>query len=65
MASTVAGPRCASQDFVTMVAIAITYRQSLTLQGLKFIVAVAEAKQFGRAAGSCFINQPSLSVAIR
>ena len=48
-----------------MESIAITYRKSLTPQGLKFIVAVAEAKQFGRAAGSCFIDQPSLSVAIR
>lgn len=37
----------------------------MTLQELKYIVAVAEEKHFGRAAERCFVSQPSLSAAIR
>ena len=37
----------------------------MTLTELKYIVAVARERHFGRAAQSCFVSQPSLSVAIR
>lgn len=37
----------------------------MTLTELKYIVAVARAKHFGHAAESCFVAQPTLSVAIR
>lgn len=37
----------------------------MTLQELRYIVAVAEEKHFGRAAERCFVSQPSLSAAIR
>ena len=34
-----------------------------TLTELKYIVAVAREKHFGRAAEACFVSQPTLSVA--
>lgn len=37
----------------------------MTLTELKYIVAVARKRHFGRAAESCFVSQPTLSVAIR
>lgn len=37
----------------------------MTLQELRFIVALAETKHFGDAAKKCFVSQPSLSIAIR
>ena len=37
----------------------------MTLTELKYLVAVAEERHFGRAAGRCFVSQPSLSAAIR
>ncbi len=37
----------------------------MTLNELKYIVAVARERHFGRAAESCFISQPTLSVAVR
>ena len=37
----------------------------MTLQQLKFIVALAEHLNFGRAAEACYVSQPSLSVGIR
>lgn len=37
----------------------------MTLSELKYIVAVAREKHFGRAAQSCFISQPSLSAAVK
>lgn len=37
----------------------------MTLTELRYIVAVAREKHFGRAAESCFVSQPTLSVAIR
>ncbi|MEN9316421.1 MAG: hypothetical protein RIS35_2814 [Pseudomonadota bacterium] len=37
----------------------------MTLTELKYIVAVARERHFGRAAESCFVSQPTLSVAIR
>ncbi len=38
---------------------------SMTLTELKYIVAVAREKHFGRAAEACFVAQPTLSVAIK
>ena len=38
---------------------------AMTLTELKYIVAVARAKHFGRAAEDCYVAQPTLSVAIR
>ena len=40
-----------------------TYRMTLT--ELRYIVAVAREKHFGRAAEACFVSQPTLSVAIK
>ncbi|HEU4620740.1 MAG TPA: hydrogen peroxide-inducible genes activator [Burkholderiaceae bacterium] len=37
----------------------------MTLTELKYIVAVARERHFGRAAESCFVSQPTLSVAIK
>ena len=37
----------------------------MTLTELRYIVAVAREKHFGRAAESCFVSQPTLSVAIK
>jgi LysR family transcriptional regulator, hydrogen peroxide-inducible genes activator len=37
----------------------------MTLTELKYIVAVARDKHFGRAAEACFVSQPTLSVAIK
>jgi LysR family hydrogen peroxide-inducible transcriptional activator len=37
----------------------------MTLTELKYIVAVAREKHFGRAAESCYISQPTLSVSIK
>jgi len=37
----------------------------MTLTELRYVVAVAREKHFGRAAEACFVSQPTLSVAIR
>ena len=37
----------------------------MTLTELRYIVAVARERHFGRAAHSCFVSQPTLSVAIK
>ncbi|MDK2124548.1 LysR substrate-binding domain-containing protein [Parachitinimonas caeni] len=37
----------------------------MTLTELKYIVAVARERHFGRAANACFVSQPTLSVAIK
>jgi len=37
----------------------------MTLTELRYIVAVAREKHFGRAAETCFVSQPTLSVAIK
>ena len=38
---------------------------AMTLTELRYIVAVAREKHFGRAAEACFVSQPTLSVAIK
>lgn len=37
----------------------------MTLTELRYIVAVAKEKHFGKAAASCFVSQPTLSVGIK
>lgn len=37
----------------------------MTLSELRYIVAVARERHFGRAARSCFVSQPTLSVAVK
>ena len=37
----------------------------MTLTELKYVIAVARERHFGRAAESCCVSQPSLSVAIK
>jgi LysR family hydrogen peroxide-inducible transcriptional activator len=37
----------------------------MTLNELRYIVAVAQERNFGRAAAKCFVSQPALSVAIQ
>lgn len=39
--------------------------RSMTLTELKYIVAVARERHFGRAAEACFVSQPTLSVAVK
>ena len=37
----------------------------MTLTELRYIVAVARERHFGRAAQACFVSQPTLSVGIK
>jgi LysR family hydrogen peroxide-inducible transcriptional activator len=37
----------------------------MTLTELRYIVAVAKEKHFGRASQLCFVSQPTLSVAVK
>ena len=37
----------------------------MTLTELRYIVALASEKHFGRAAEACFVSQPTLSVAVK
>ncbi|MGN1035441.1 MAG: LysR family transcriptional regulator, partial [Rhodocyclaceae bacterium] len=37
----------------------------MTLTEMRYIVALAQEKHFGRAANSCYVSQPTLSVAIK
>lgn len=37
----------------------------MTLTELRYVVALARERHFGRAAASCFVSQPTLSIAVR
>jgi len=37
----------------------------MTLNELRYVVAVARERHFGRAADACFVSQPTLSVAVK
>ena len=37
----------------------------MTLTDLRYIVALAQERHFGRAAKSCFVSQPTLSLAVK
>lgn len=37
----------------------------MTLTQLRYLVAVADQKHFGKAAESCFVSQPTLSIGIK
>lgn len=43
----------------------LRYDSPMTLTELRYIVAVARERHFGRAAEACFVSQPTLSVAVR
>ena len=62
----------AGQYFVRIAAIGASYRPRaarrdphLTLTELRYVVAVATERHFGRAAERCFVSQPSLSAAVK
>lgn len=44
---------------------AVGENSSMTLTELKYIVAVARERHFGKAAEACFVSQPTLSVAVK
>ncbi len=43
----------------------VSHKTDMTLTELKYIVAVARERHFGRAADACYVSQPTLSVAIK
>ena len=43
----------------------VQHNAGMTLTELRYIVAVARERHFGRAAEACFVSQPTLSVAIK
>jgi LysR family hydrogen peroxide-inducible transcriptional activator len=47
------------------VARAVGENSGMTLTELKYIVAVARERHFGKAAEACFVSQPTLSVAVK
>ena len=55
-----------AQYFVRIALIGNDYEApSMTLTELRYIVAVAAERHFGRAAERCFVSQPSLSAAVK
>jgi LysR family transcriptional regulator, hydrogen peroxide-inducible genes activator len=58
-------PRGAAHDAKRCDTAALLRTQTMTLTELRYIVAVAREKHFGRAAEACFVSQPTLSVAIK
>ena len=60
--------RCSDQctGYLTQRIVRQYYPESVvTLTELKYIVAVAQERNFGRAAEKCFVSQPTLSVAVK
>jgi LysR family hydrogen peroxide-inducible transcriptional activator len=45
--------------------LASQFDKAMTLTELRYVVAVAREKHFGRAAEACFVSQPTLSVSIK
>ncbi len=43
----------------------MAYHLTMTLQELRYLVALAEHGHFGRAAAACYVSQPSLSAAVK
>ena len=41
------------------------HRARMNLQDLRYLVAIAEHRHFGRAAEACFVSQPTLSTQLR
>ena len=37
----------------------------MTLTEIRYIIAVADEKHFGRAASKCFVSQPTLSIGVK
>ena len=37
----------------------------MNIRDLKYLVAIADQKHFGRAAATCYVSQPALSVQIK
>jgi LysR family hydrogen peroxide-inducible transcriptional activator len=37
----------------------------MNIPELRYVVALAREKHFGRAASACFVSQPTLSVAVK
>jgi LysR family hydrogen peroxide-inducible transcriptional activator len=44
---------------------AVVHNSGMTLTELRYVVAVARERHFGRAAEACFVSQPTLSVAVK
>src|SRR5215813_4864069 len=42
----------------------ITRQRKMTLTELRYVVALAQERHFGRAAQKCFVTQPTLSLAL-
>ena len=54
-----------ADDFAAFLQASGEPRAPMTLNELRYIVAVAHERSFGRAAQRCFVSQPALSVAIQ
>ena len=54
-----------SQSIMIALAIDVLYYRPMTLQELKYLVAVADHLHFGRAAAACHVTQPTLSAGLR
>src|SRR5882762_9344769 len=55
---------CFHQLIVVIISIALAYGPAMTLTELKYVVALAQERHFGRAAQRSFVTQPTLSLAL-